>query len=123
MKRETNPSPVGSLKISQDVLATIAKVAALEIDGVDSLAEPTGSVRRIFSRGYAKTAIRIELSDDFAQIDIGINLKFGAKITEVCTAVQNNVKDNIQTMTGMAVSKVNVNVAGITFPEDTAPKA
>lgn len=113
--------PIGSLKISQEVLATIAKVAALEIAGVDSLADTSSQVRRFFSRGMNKTGIQIELSDDFAEIDIGVNLKFGAKITEVCTAIQTSIKDNIQTMTGMAVSKVNVTVAGIVFNDEVIP--
>ena len=114
--------PVGSLKISQEVLATIAKVAALEIEGVASLADTSGRVRRFFSRGgISKTGIQIELSDDFAEVDIGVNLKFGAKITDVCSAIQTSVKDNIQTMTGMAVSKVNVTVAGIVFNDETIP--
>lgn len=114
--------PTGSLKISQDVLATIARVAALEIGGVASLAEPGSSMGRFFSKGFGKTPINIELNDDFARIDIAINLEFGAKINDVCTAVQGNIKDNIQTMTGMAVSKVNVTVAGIVFPEEAAQK-
>ena len=49
-------------------------------------------------------------------IDISLSLKFGAKIEEVCTAVQNAIKDSVQTMSGMAVSKVNVLVSGIVFP-------
>lgn len=110
--------PAGSLKISEDVLATIAKVAALEIEGVAGLAEPTGKMGKMFSRGFGKPLIHIELNDDFAKISLAVNLEFGAKINEVCTAIQTNVKDNIQTMTGMAVSKVNVTVSGIVFPEE-----
>lgn len=110
--------PVGSLRISQEVLATIARVAALEVDGVASLAEPSGSVGRFFSQGFSKPPIRVERKDDFGRVDIAINLNFGSKINQVCTAVQTNIKDNIQTMTGMAVSKVNVTVAGIVLPEE-----
>lgn len=114
----TSRQPVGSLKISQEVIATIASVAALEIEGVDMLVEPANQMSRLFSRSMGKKAVRISLSDDFVEIDLSINLKFGAKITEVCTAIQNNVKENVQTMTGMAVSKVNVMVAGIIFPDE-----
>ena len=63
-------------------------------------------------------AVDVVLADDFAEINIGLALKFGAKINDVCTAVQTAVKDNVQTMTGMAVSKVNVYVAKIVFPQD-----
>lgn len=112
-------SAVGDLKISQDVVAAIARVATLEIEGVDSLAEPV-NMRGIFSRTMMKKAISITLNDNFFNIGISVNLEFGAKIADVCTAIQNAVKDNVQTMTGMAVSKVNVLVAGIVFPEDKA---
>ena len=111
-----NRQPVGSLKISKDVISTIASVAALEIEGVDSLVAPAGKVGRLFSRSGGRDVIYITLSDDFAEIDLSVNLKYGAKITEVCPAIQNNVKETVQTMTGMAVSKVNVTVAGIAFP-------
>lgn len=119
MENTKQKQPTGSLKISQEVLATIARVAALEIEGVDSLVESTGSMKRVLGRSFGKNPIEIELNDDFAVVDISLNLRFGAKITEVCTAVQNSVKDNIQTMTGMAVSKVNITVAGITFRDDS----
>lgn len=118
--------PVGDLKISQDVIATITRVTALETEGVHSLTEPPGSIGglfsrpALFSRPIMKKAIHIDLNDDFTNISISVNLKYGAKITEVCTAMQNSVKENVQTMTGMAVSKVNVLVSGIVFPEREA---
>jgi uncharacterized alkaline shock family protein YloU len=110
---------VASLKISREVIATIARVAALEIPGVASLAEPKSSLGGFFSKGLAKS-IEIVLADDFAEIDVCLNLEFGAKIPDVCAAVQNNIKDNVQTMTGIVVSKVNVTVQGIILPEQNA---
>ena len=122
MDNQKQKQPTGSLKISQDVLTTIARVSAMEVNGVDSLAEPPKSVK-VLGRKLGRQPIQIELTDDFAEIDVELNLKFGAKINEVCPAVQQNIKDNIQTMTGMAVSKVNVTVDGITFPSDMQPEA
>lgn len=110
---------VGDLKISLDVIAAIARVATLEIEGVDSIVEQV-DIYGFFSRPAMRKAIKININDDFANIEISVNLKYGAKISEVCAAIQNNVKDNVQTMTGMAVSKVNVLVAGIAFPEDNS---
>lgn len=109
--------PVGNLKISQDVIATIARVSTLEVNGVNSLAEASVRIGGLFSRGIIKKAVQVTVGDDFVDVDVSVNLNFGAKITEVCTAIQNGVKDNIQTMTGMAVEKVNVFVAGIAFPD------
>ncbi len=121
MDNVTNKIAVGNLKISQDVIAAIARVATLEIEGVDSLAEPANinptSIGDFFSRPIIKKAITISMTDDFANIGISVNLKFGAKISEVCPKIQNAVKDNVQTMTGMVVAKVNVLVSGIVFPD------
>lgn len=121
MENVKNRLPVGNLKISQDVVAAIARVAALEIEGVDSLAEPanltSASIGDFFSRPIMKKAIIINMSDDFANIGISVKLKFGANISEVCPKIQNAVKDNVQTMTGLAVAKVDVLVAGVVFPE------
>lgn len=118
MEHFKEKKPTGSLQISQDVIATIASVAALEIEGVESLAQHSPGFRhKPFSKSR-KNTVDVVLTDDFAEIGIGLNLKFGAKINEVCTAVQNTVKDNVQTMTGMAVSKVNIYVAKIIFQQN-----
>ncbi len=108
---------LGELKISQEVIAAVAKVAVLETKGVDSLAAPPAS-RALFSKKPMQKAIGVSVSDDFVTVSVCVNLKFGASIKEVCASVQTAVKDNVQSMTGMAVSKVNVLVAGICFPAE-----
>ena len=105
---------LASLKISRDVIATVSRVAAYEIEGVVSLSERPGNLKGFFSKGLSRP-IEINLTDDFAEIDICLCLEYGAIIPDVCTAVQANIKDNVQTMTGIVVSKVNVTVAEITF--------
>ena len=104
---------VASLKISRDVIATISRVAATETPGVAGLSEPK-RIGGLFARGPMKP-IEINLVDDFAEIGICLDLEFGAKIPEVCAAVQGAVKDNVQTMTGIGVSRVNITVQGIAF--------
>ena len=108
-----NNNQVASLKISKEVIATIARVATLEVNGVAGFAEPNKI--GLFAKGFAKP-IEISLADDFAEISLCLELEFGAKIPAVCTNVQNNVRDNVQTMTGIVVSKVNITVSGIVFP-------
>lgn len=114
MQKTDRKPATGELKISKDVIAAIAKVAALEAKGVDSLAQLP--VQGLIPRRLAPKSIDISINDDFVTVTVALNLKFGANITEVCQTVQNAVKDNVQTMTGMAVLKVNVLVAGIAFP-------
>ena len=120
MNVENNKQPSGSLKISQDVLATISNFAAEEIDGVVSLADTYEPIKNFLKKGSIGKPIQISLNDDVAVIDISVNLKYGANIPAVAETEQIAVKDAVQNMTGITVSKVNVHVAGIVFPE-TAP--
>lgn len=120
MNVENNNQPTGSLKISQDVLATIANFASEEIDGVVSLANTYAPIKSLLKRVSIGRPIQISLNDDVAVIDISVNLKYGANIPQVAEALQKTVKDAVQNMTGITVSKVNVHVAGIVFPQ-TAP--
>lgn len=101
-----------SLKISQDVLETISKVSALEVEGVADTAIPENQLR------WKNSPIDIKITDGVAEVQIGLILDFGAKISEVCEKVQRNIKENIQTMTGIMVSKVHIAVEGIKLPEN-----
>ena len=113
---------VGSLRISEEVIATIAALATKEIEGVAELAPKMGSIKNILGRSSAAKALKIELSDDVATIDVYVHLKYGTNIPDVASSIQNNVKSTVQNMTGIAVSKVNVNITGIAF-EDAAGDA
>lgn len=79
MNIENNNQPSGSLKISQEVLATIANFAAGEIDGVVSLANTYTPIKNFLQKGISRP-IQISLNDDVAVVDISVNLKYDANI-------------------------------------------
>lgn len=111
---------VGSLKISEDVISKIAETAAIEVEGVASMANVQLSIKSVINKytGTAKS-INITVNDDVAVIDVYVILKHGAKIQTVATAIQEGVKNAVQNMTGLTVAKVNVNVAGILIEQET----
>ena len=113
----------GNLRISREVIATIARYAALEIEGVDSLAafgENLGE--RLFKRQFAKPIV-IDLNDDLAKIDLYINVRAGVRIPEVAEQVQAAVKEAVQNMTGIAVAHVNIVISGIAFEQAPSEEA
>ena len=69
MNVEHNKQPAGSLKISQEVLATIANFASEEIDGVVSLANTYTPIKNFLKKGSIARPIQISLNDDVAVID------------------------------------------------------
>ena len=115
MQSHENTQPNGNLKISREVISTIAKYAALEVEGVASLASFTANLKGWLLRRKSAKPITIDLTDDVARIDLHINVKAGVKIPELAEKVQAAVKEAVQNMTGIAVSHVNIEISDIIF--------
>lgn len=108
----TDSTAKGKLKISKEVVATIASVAALEVKGVAAMSVPAvvdaKSFQKIFLRNQTQKSVDIDLNGDVAEITLYIMVDYGAKVSDVAAAVQRNVKEAVQNMTAIAVSKVHV---------------
>ncbi len=102
-------STEGSIKISEAAIRSIAETAVTDIEGVERLAPRKCG---LFS---SSEPVAIHVADDMVQITVHIILAGGAKLTRVAEQVQRNVKENVQSMTGVIVSKVNVIADGINF--------
>ena len=102
------------ISISNDVVATIAGIAAAEVPGVASLA---GGIGNILGRKQLSKGIKVEIVDEKVVVDIALVIEYGQVIPEVAVALQNNVKASITSMTGLEVEAINVNVQGIALPE------
>lgn len=76
-----------------------------------------------FWKKQSSRPIIINLNDDVATIDIHVSLRSGVRIPDVAQNIQRSVKDAVQNMTGIAVTKVNVYVSGIVFDTPSAPVA
>lgn len=110
---------MGSLKISNEAVVKIAELAALEVSGVsvrgghlDTQDNPLLVANRIIN------PIKASLKGEAAEIDISIVVIAGHKAVKVAEAVQTSVKSAVQNMTGIAVSKVNVRIAGVRLPPE-----
>ncbi len=105
----------GSLQISTDVIAKIAKCAALEIDGVADVASgiQNKKVSGILEKVSLNTPAAVEMKDGVAEITLQIVVLFGARIHVVAEKVQENVKSAVQNMTNIAVGSVNIVITGL----------
>lgn len=115
---------IGNLKISEDVISTIAGVATSEIKGVSGLSShPSLNDKKrkvLIGKKSLNKSIRLEMKDGEATIDIFVNLYMGARIPETASEIQARVKDAVQNMTGISVSKVNVHIAGVVISQGEA---
>lgn len=106
----------GSIKISDEVIATIASVAVSEIDGVCGLmGSIAGEIALKFGKKNSNKGIKVSADDKEAVIDISVVVKYGIRIPEIAWEIQENVKKSVESMSGLTVTKVNIHVAGVEF--------
>ena len=105
----------GSLQISTEVIGKIARCAALEIDGVAevSCGKQNKKLKDILEASSIQSPVVVEMRDGTANITLHLMMRFGAHIPAVAEKVQENVKNAVQSMTNVTVSRVNLVIAGL----------
>ena len=108
----------GGVKISDEVIATIASVAAKEVDGVSDLVskmpvELNKKGIKINAR-YTAKGVFVAIVNDMVELELDLAVKYVFKLPEVASDVQDSVCKAVETMTSMKVSKVTVNIVSVT---------
>ena len=106
----------GKIVFADDVVATIAFLAASEVEGVHAMIGTTmeGLSEKLGKKNYTK-GVKVEVGSEECACDITIVVKYGYRIQAVAQKVQEEIKNAIETMTGLKVAEVNVNVNAIYF--------
>ena len=103
---------MGEVKIHENVISALVRQAVAAVDGVMRLAGSTlmdNIAEIVGSRRMQDRAISVNIEDGGrVSLDIKVNLKFGYKIPVVTTAIQKAVIENVEQVTGMVVTRVNV---------------
>ncbi len=111
---------LGSIKIADEVVKTIAGLSTIEVKGVAGMSGGLvgGIVEKLGMKNLTK-GIKVEVGEKEAAIDLYIIMDYGVRIPDVAGEIQEKVKNAVERTTGLAVVEVNVNVQGIAFvPED-----
>ena len=106
--------------ISEEVIASIASIAAQEVKGVAAMtANGIGEVL-----GRKTKGVKVQSGDKDVIIDITLTIEYGARIPDIAWEVQNRVKTQVEAQTGLNVAAVNVHVQGISVTKKkTEPAA
>ena len=110
---------IGDVKIADEVVAMIAGLAAMEVEGVASMAG--NATRELISKLGMKSlskGVKVDVLEGVVTVSLSLNLKYGYSIKEITTKVQEKVKAAIENMTGLEVADVNIRVAGVEVPEE-----
>lgn len=109
----------GKVNISDEVVATIAGIAATEIPGVAGMyGTAIGDIaEKLGAKKSPGKGVKVSVDETGAVIDVYIVVEFGKRIPELAWEVQENVKNSVETMTGIDVKAVNVRIEGVSFPK------
>ena len=105
----------GQVKISNEVVATIAGLAALEVEGVETNTTFTDKILK-------NNGVKIQIEEEEVNLDITVVVEYGLSIPQIALKVQENVKNTVETMTGLKVSQVNIHTQGISFKKEKVEK-
>ncbi len=118
-EKETNEhiekkEALGEVRIASDVVATIAGLAANEVEGVYSMSGNITNeiIGKLGGKNITK-GVKVLMEGNLVRVDMSLNMKYGHSIPKVVAQVQERVSQQIETMTGLHVPEVNVRVAGV----------
>ncbi|MDO4174440.1 MAG: Asp23/Gls24 family envelope stress response protein [Eubacteriales bacterium] len=112
----TSESDQGSVRISEDVIASIAAIAASETEGVGNLYSGIGTnVAEFLGKKSLAKGVKVVFHGDLVEVEVSLLARYGYNICEVSKNVQSAVRSSIQSMTGMRTSAININVGGVSF--------
>ena len=104
----THPEDLGCIHISEDVLATLAGGAAMEVEGI-------GGMMSLATKKSSARGVRIAVDEEGAVVDLYVMIRYGYPIPEVAEKIQSAVSTAIESMTGFTAKAVNVHVGGVSF--------
>lgn len=121
MNNNTNIGPISGLVIADDVIASIALSAVKDVPGVGRVVPRLADVKSVVGIFEpSQKLVEVSKSDNVYSIKLHLTVNEDAKIPVVAAQVQKAVKNAVQEMTSMVVSKVNVVIAGVEI-SDNAP--
>ncbi|MFI2782992.1 Asp23/Gls24 family envelope stress response protein [Streptomyces sp. ALB3] len=113
----------GRTTIADGVVATIAGIAIRETDGVHSVgrgaSKAIGAVAgRVGGSSGGGRGVKVEVGESQTAVDVDIEVEYGIPIHELADRIRAQVTDAVETMTGLEVVEININVFDVHVPGD-----
>lgn len=105
----------GSIMISEDVISAIVAHAVGEVEGVVGLeVKPGADIAELIGKKNWGKGVKISIDeDDTVKIDCNVSVSYGFSVVTVANSVQEAIRNAVESMTGVNISSVNVNICGI----------
>lgn len=95
---------LGTVRIRNEVIGTIASMAAQEVKGVVEVWKGSNPLASL----TGQSGVRVETVDQDVQIWMNLVVEYGVNLPEVASAVQDQVREMIEQMTQLHPTEVHV---------------
>ena len=115
-------STLGDIRINHSVVASIVRLAALEVSGVAAVGGSfVDGITEIFSKKGGESGVRVDEDEvgDY-RIEARVILRFGVELAAVAGEIQQRIAEQVEKMTSKSVARVNVIIDGVRTEDDTA---
>ncbi len=114
---------LGVVRISNDAIATIASLAAMEVKGVCKMGggKSRAVINAIF-KTFSSRGVKVQMKDGEVKLTVSIIVEYGVDIPRVADEVQENVKKAVEKMAGLIPEEVDVVVEGVSAQPGAAPE-
>lgn len=114
---------LGIVKVSDEVIASVAGVAASQVKGVAGMSGGVvDGITKLLSGSQIPKGVKINLTGRNVAIDISVIIEYNIFIPETARNIQENVKRAVENMTGLTVSEVNVFIQGVQIEKEENQK-
>ena len=116
---KSSSEEIGTVRIADDVVATIIAYTAMEVEGVADLQGSAGQgILRKAGVSRPGMGVKVDMQDGNVKADLSITMDYGYNIPATCSKIQTRVKQAIESMTGLVAEDINVRIAGIRMPQE-----
>jgi uncharacterized alkaline shock family protein YloU len=108
------PDEKGTVNISEEVVAAIAALAVSEVEGVYGLSSSfTADLAELLGKKNLAKGVKLSIDEDVVTVECFVVITYGYEIPTVAAGIQDSVITAIESMTGLKVAAVNVDICGI----------
>ena len=114
MRTDGSRTDLGTVRIHKNVIASIASLAVLEIEGVKRVGGDFKSGLMELVGRKTLAAIKVEFTkNEEIRVDIPLVVKYGYNIPEIASSAQEKVRNALDKMTNLSIKDININVQSI----------
>jgi uncharacterized alkaline shock family protein YloU len=118
MRQDTVKGSLGAVRISDEAVASIVSIAVVKVPKVigldggvfDLIVDGVGG---LFGKKIKEKGIKVNMNEKEVSVEIAVIVEFGCDTGEVGSHIQESVREAIESMTGLVVSEVNVNITSV----------